>query len=228
MKFASAFVTMASGSMGGLCASHNRFGRYFREKVVPVNPNTSRQVDVRNALAQLAARWKQTLTDAQRSAWSTYAENTPVTDRMGASQTLTGLNWYVACNSLRMQAGLSVVDDGPVVFGMASLSDVSAAVTASDDTAAITFVNTDAWATAVGGALLVYSSIGKSPAINFFDGPYRYAGKIPGAAVAPTSPADVVLPDNLAENQKVFLRAVAVLADGRISSPFRFSDVVAA
>lgn len=228
MKFASGMITMASGSMGGLTASHNRYGKYFREKVVPVNPNTVRQTSVRNSLATLAIRWKQTLTEAQRSAWNTYAINTPVTDKMGASQTITGLNWYVACNSLRLLAGLAVVDAGPTEFGLAQLSAVSAAVTGSDDTAAVTFSNTDQWATEVGGALLVFGSVGKSPSISYFNGPYRYANKIAGAVSPPTSPQDVVLADNVAEGQRVFLRAIAVQADGRISDPFRFFDDAAA
>jgi len=228
MKFASGFVTMASGSMGGMTASRNRFGRYLRARVNPVNPGTDRQTSVRNNLATLSIRWKQTLTDAQRSAWETYAVNTPVVDNLGASQTLTGLNWYVACNSLRLQASLAIVDDGPTEFGLAQLSPVSAAITASDDTAAITFVNTDQWATEVGGALLVFGSVGKSPSISFFKGPYRYASKIAGAVSPPASPQDVVLVDNIANGQKVFLRAIAIQADGRISDPFRFSDVSAA
>ncbi len=228
MKFLSGFVTMGSGSIGGLCASHNRFGRYLRGKVVPVNPATARQVSVRNALAQLSTRWRDTLTAGQRSAWETYAENTPVTDALGAGITLTGLNWYVACNTLRLQAGLAVVDDGPIVFGLATMSPVSGVLTASDDTVAVTFVNTDDWAGEVGGALLVYGSIGKSPTINFFKGPYRYANKIAGAVSPPASPADIVLVDNIAAGQKVFLKAVALRADGRFSAPFRLAVVAGA
>ena len=227
MKFKSGFMTMASGSMGGMTASHNRFGQYLRSKVVPVNPNTSRQVAVRNYLATLAIRWKQTLTAAQRSAWETYAVNTETIDNLGSSRTLTGLNWYVACNSLRLLAGLAIVDDGPTEFGLAQLSPVSAAVTGSNDTAAVTFANTDQWATEVGGALLVFGSVGKSPSISFFAGPYRYANKVAGAVSPPTSPANIVLVDNVAATQKVFLKAVAIQADGRISNPFPFSGIAA-
>lgn len=227
MRFSSLVYSKASGSVGGLTYSHNKAGMYTRTRSTPVNPNTARQIAVRNAVGVLTSRWKETLTAGQRAAWDTYAVNTPVTDKMGDTQLLTGLNWYVACNTLRIQCSLSIVDDGPTTYGLATLTPITATITASTKTAAVTFTNTDDWAGEVGGALLVYGSTGKSPTINFFKGPYRYANKIAGAVSPPASPANVVLVDALTAGQKVFLKAVAIRADGRISSPFRLSGTAA-
>jgi hypothetical protein len=84
-----------------------------------------------------------------------------------------------------------------------------------------TFTNTDTWATAVGGALLVFMSRGQSPTINSFKGPYRFAGKVAGAVSPPTSPQNITSPFTLAATQRVFVRFIAVTADGRVSADFR-------
>ena len=49
MLFKPTIVASLSGSLGGITASHNRFGAYLRERVIPVNPGTQPQVIVRNA-----------------------------------------------------------------------------------------------------------------------------------------------------------------------------------
>lgn len=221
MKFNSALVAAASGSIGGLTASHNRGGQYMRKRTVPVNPNTEQQQAVRNAMTLLSARWTTTLTDEERAAWSAYADAVGVTNVLGNSVKLTGLQWFNACNVPRIQAGLAIIDAAPTTYSLATLTPLTFAADASDDDVDVTFVNTDAWATAVGGALLIYASRPQSPSINYFKGPYRYAGKVVGAVSPPSSPATISLPFPVAEGQKVFFQARAVLADGRISGPFR-------
>lgn len=227
MKFTSPIIAMGSGSIGGATYSHNRYGKYIREKVKPVNPNTARQVAVRNWLSGLAARWRDVLTNAQRLGWTEYANQTTTVGKLGESQTLTGLNMFVAANVLRQQAGLAIISAPPAAPGLAQLSAVSGTLTASNDTVSLAFTNTDGWAGEVGGALLLYGSTGRSAAINYFNGPYRYANKVSGAVTPPTSPASIVLADNIIVAQKVFLKAVCVRADGRFSAPFRL-DVTAA
>ncbi|KKM06452.1 hypothetical protein LCGC14_1743870, partial [marine sediment metagenome] len=48
MLFKSGLITQGSGSIGGLTASHNRGGMYFRARTIPTNPATSFQTVVRN------------------------------------------------------------------------------------------------------------------------------------------------------------------------------------
>jgi len=87
----------------------------------------------------------------------------------------------------------------------------------------LTFTNTDTWATAVGGSLLVYSSRPQDVGISFFKGPYQFAGRVNGAGTAPTSPQNITTPFTLAAGQLVFVQFRAVNADGRISAIFRAS-----
>lgn len=228
MKFKSSLLTQASGSIGGITASRNRGGMYLRARAIPVNTNTSFQQAVRNFMSLLTSRWVNTLTDLQRAAWAVYAEQTPMTDSLGESRTIPALAHYVRSNVARLQAGLTVIDAGPTVYGLPTLSAIDATIDASDGEADIAFTNTDAWATAVGGALAVKISRPQNKSINYFNGPYRFAGAILGAATPPTSPGTLTLPFPVAADQKVFLEARSMLADGRLSSPFRFSVFAAA
>ena len=49
-----------SGSIGASVYSHNRYGAYIRARSVPVNPNTDRQVAIRNAIRALTIAWGNT------------------------------------------------------------------------------------------------------------------------------------------------------------------------
>lgn len=218
MKFTSALVSGASGSIRGMTASHNRGGQYLRGRTIPTNPNSVFQQAVRNNLSVLQTRFLSTLTAAQRLAWTTYAQNTPVTDSLGNSIKLTANQWYIACNSLRLQAGIAVVDAGPTTFGLPTFTTPVPTIVAAGTTVSMAFTNTDSWATAVGGALLIFASRPQNPTVNFFKGPYRFAGKVLGAVTPPTSPAVITLPFPIGPvGSKMYFRAVAVGVDGRKS-----------
>ena len=206
----------ASGSMGGTTYSRNAFGAYIKRKSIPVNPSTALQNAVRANFSEIAARWSQ-LTAAQRSAWQTYANAVPRSDTFGQPVTLFGRQMYIACNSLRKQAGLALVDDGPTILTLPELTLPVPTITAGDPIS-LAFTSTDQWAGETGGALLFFASDAKSPQTNYCRGPYRYAGKVAGAATPPTSPATLTAPFAYVEGQRVFWKAVAITADGRMSS----------
>lgn len=225
MKFKSQVYASVSGSVGGLTYSHNSGGMYCRARAIPTNPNSAFQQVLTNSMGQLTTRWGQTLTQAQRDAWAVFATNVPVVDTLGESRTIPPLAWYIKANSLRVQAGLSVIDAAPTVFELATLTIPVLTATAASATGSLAYTNTDAWAGEVGGALLVYASRPQNAGIQFFKGPYRYAGRVNGAATPPTSPATITLPFTTGPaNSKIFMKVVAVRADGRPSSPFRIFD----
>lgn len=209
-------IAQGSGSLGGTTFSRNRYGVYARQRVVPVNPNTPAQSAVRSAFSSLNAAWS-LLTDAQREAWSVYGLNTVAVDRLGQGIVLPGRQWYIGNNALRLQAGLSIVDDGPTTFGLPTMTLPVPTVTAGDPIS-VAFTATDPWATAVGGALLLFVARPKAPTVNFCKGPYLYAGKIAGAVAAPASPQTIAAPFAFTAGQRVFWRCVALTADGRVSA----------
>jgi hypothetical protein len=223
MLFKSQTMSEASGSAGGLTASRNRFGAYMRARVMPVNPASAYQQVVRNALSTLTARWQNVLTDAQRQAWETYGINVPMPNALGDPVNLTGLNHYIRSNTPRIQAGCTLIDDGPVVFSLPVLTPLTAiTATAGTENVAFAFDNTDPWANEDNGHLLIASSRQQAPTINFFKGPYRYQHKEDGNSVTPpTSPSSYTSTFNLDAGNNVFLLARASRADGRLSSPFR-------
>lgn len=116
MKFKSGTLTQASGRLGGMVASHNRGGMYFRAGSTPTNPNTSRQQTVRAGFGSIVQRWTQLLTSAQRAGWENYAEQVPVTNVFGDPISLTGQQHYIRSNSVRVQLDLSIIDTAPTIL----------------------------------------------------------------------------------------------------------------
>lgn len=229
MKFKSAILTAASGSVGGATYSHNRGGMYIRARAMPVNPGSAAQQVVRNFMAQLTGAWTSTLTPDERASWAAYAAQTAVTDKLGDTRYLQGLNWFVGCNVPRLQAGLARVDEGPKVYGRDSLTAPSLAVSEATQKATLTFEATDSWNIEDGGAMLLYISSPRDASVNFCKGPYRFAGVTEGdAADPPAGPAEFDIPFPAVAGQKLFWRVVTVRADGRTSSPFRGDIFVAA
>lgn len=225
MKIKSALVTQVSGSVGGLTGSHNKGGMYFRARTIPTNPQSSFQVAVRNWVSQLTSRWSNDLTAAQREAWANYAEAVEIVDALGDARTIPALAHYVRSNVPRLQCSLSIVDDGPTVLTLPTGTPPTYALDDTNDEVDVTFDNSDDWAGEVGGALAILASRAQQASINYFKGPYRFTNSIDGAAVPPTSPATLSLPFAVAVGQKVFFQARVIRADGRVSSPFRDSDV---
>jgi len=230
MKIKSALLTQASGSIGGLTASRNAGGMYFRARSVPVNPQTAQQIAIRNALSTLTTAWQETLTDAQREAWTTYAENVLLPDALGEPRNVGGIGMYVRSNVPRLQAGLPRVDDGPVVFDQASFTAPTTSIT--DDLTmnlTVTFDSGDAWVAEDDAAMLVYTSRQQAPSINFFKGPYRLAGTIAGnLATPPTSPATLTTAFPAAVANAMFSQFRVTRADGRLSPIIRIRDLIVA
>jgi len=219
-----------SGAVGGLVASRNRSGPYFRSRAIPVNPNTSFQQEVRSALSQLSARWSGVLTQLQRDAWDSYALNVPLTNRVGDPVNVGGIGMYQRCNVPLLQTGQAgglIIDTAPTVFNLGEYTapqivDVSEAT----QQVTIAFDNTDAWANEDDSDMLIFVSRPRNPSVNYFKGPYRYSGAIEGdSTVPPTSPQTLNVTFPVLIGQKVFVRAAVLRADGRYSADFRGEDV---
>lgn len=227
MKIKSALITSASGSIGGLTASHNRGGLYLRARTIPTNPNSVQQQAVRGFVAALTARWLNVLTDQQRTRWMAYAYAVPIPDTLGEPRNCGGIAMYCRSNVPRLQAGLDVVDDGPTVQTLPWTVGISTGTyAAATNDFAVTFDNTDPWANEDGGAILVLASTPQNETINYYKGPYRFAGLIAGDAVTPpTSPATIVNTFSFEVGQKVFTQLRVCRADGRLSLPFRDNGI---
>jgi hypothetical protein len=218
MKYISGLMTAASGSVGGCTFSRNRSCEYVRARVVPVNPASSYQTAVRAYLASLVASWTSVLTPAERAAWDAWAYATEQSGWGGKVYKMTGQNAYIKMNALRLQLGVATTKVAPSVSSGAILTPPGiVSATGATEVLSISFTNTDAWATAVGGYLGVYIGRPQNPSVNFFKGPYRYMGKISGAVTPPTSPLPITSTFPFAAGQNVFAQFRACETDARIS-----------
>jgi len=229
MLYRSQIFTQASGSIGGLTFSHNRGGPYVRGRGLPTNPGTPEQVAVRNAVAVIVDAWLTVLTEAQREAWGEFAGNVGLPGPLGDFRFVSAQQQYVRSNVPRIQAGLARVDDAPILFDLGQPPTITIQGDASAETLAVAWLADQQWAEEDDAHLLVYSSRPQNPTINFFKGPYRYAGKIAGdETTPPTSPQTLTSPFVLGTGQRVFLQARVTRGDGRLSGTFRnFGTVVA-
>lgn len=222
MKFKSAIVTASSGSIGGVTFAHNSGGMYMRARSTPTNPNSPYQQTVRNLMASLANLWINTLTGAQRDAWAAYASNVSLVGKLGDPLYVSGMNMYQRSNIPRLQSGLPRVDNGPTTYDLGGFTNPSFSVDATADEVDVVFTATDDWANEDDAAMIILASLPQNPTVNFFKGPYRYAGNIAGnATTPPTSPAAIALPFSATAGQRVFVKALVSRADGRLSSNFR-------
>jgi hypothetical protein len=224
--------TQLSGSLGGIVASHNAGGAYFRARTTPVNPNTTFQQVVRAAFANLASIWTGTLTQAQRDAWDVYADNVKVTNRIGEQVNISGIAHFTRSNVARIQFGHARVDDGPTEFnlgGMAIVSlDTYSGATQTGNFNFNTSGLSDPWANEAGGFMFLFLSRPQNPGINYFRGPYRAIASVTGDPVPPVSPSVTGVPFAITEGQRLFGRAIASTADGRLSADQFFTTLVVA
>ncbi|MBA7641540.1 hypothetical protein ES703_49225 [subsurface metagenome] len=206
-----------SGSSGGLTFSHNRFGAYIRPRSVPVNPNTDRQVAVRNAVRSITIAWQNTLTQVQRDAWETYADTVSWSNKFGDSVKLTGLNHYVRSNTPRVQNGIARIDAAPPPGSGLATAELGLAVTASEATQQLTIdgvVPAD-WQEADGWQF-VFMGLPQAAGIKFFGGPYKQITAIPGAG-PPPFPAVVATAFPFVEGNRIWVRTRVARGDGRLS-----------
>lgn len=230
MLFKSGLTGEARGSMGGITAARNRYGLYFRQRVTPVNPNSTRQQVVRAVWMFLANQWTDVLTQLQRDAWDLYGENVIFKNKLGDDIQLTGYSHYQRSNGAIAAAGGALVQNGPTLFSLPGADDTfAAAISEATQLISVTFDNTLAWANEDEAFMLIHMALPRNGSRTFIGGPTRTAGNIDGDAITPpVSPADIAVPYLVAETQKTEVLARIIRADGRTSQLFRTTSIVAA
>lgn len=228
VKYGGGIVQM-SGSIGGSTFARNRFGNYARSRTTPVNPSSSFQSKMRLILAFLVEYWNEELSSAERAQWATYAAAVSMTNRLGDSVKCTAFNHFIRGNSLRLLLSETTVKAGPAVLTLPP-TDPLFAVTASVATQliSVTFDPTLDWATAVDNFLVMYQGRPQVATRNFFKGPYRYSGKIEGAAVPLVPPLTITPAFPLVLGQRVWVSGRILRADARCTIRFEDDCIVAA
>lgn len=187
MLFRGSFVGQASGSSGGITASRNRYGAYLRSRSVPVNPSSTRQQIVRANFASIAAAWAG-LSSASREAWASYADQTPVVNKLGDTVLLSGQAMYQGVNSFLLTVGGSTVGTPPTTPGLSTLGAITSVTLAEGSDFSLTVATTGNTATA---HWLVQYGPSVSPGVSYFKGPFSQFAVID--TVAATGPSAEVI-----------------------------------
>jgi len=169
-----------SGKQGGTVASRNRYGQYFRQFAVPVNPATSSQTSARSRLTVASQGWR-TLTDGQRALWKDYADLTPVLNRVGDPIILSGQAMYVKVNAFRLQVlSLGLQATPPPTPGLAPLPNAGSFDWQIDVSDGLIIGSPSVWTDLAllsqGDAILeMRISPALSAGTRFFNGPFQSA-----------------------------------------------------
>lgn len=219
-------VIQMSGSIAGTTHARNRAGNYARARTKPVNPNSALQVAVRSALSYLTQYWHETLSAANRIGWNTYAAAVATKNRLGETTYLTGFNHFLRSNIVRSLLGQTLCPNAPTILSLPD-KDSTFAIAASAATQIITITWDDAlpWGDIAASVLGLWMGVPQLATRNFFGGPWRGNGSIPGNQ---TSPSERTAIFTLVAGQKIWMyaRVSTGPTDSRLSEPFYASCTV--
>lgn len=102
-----------SGALGNVVFSRNRYGPVMRVRVVPVKVVSDYTVDIHGRLATLSQAWS-ALDPENMVAWKTWAEENPITDRLGDKRVLQPSAAFIGLNMRIIGAGGTQIDVPPL------------------------------------------------------------------------------------------------------------------
>lgn len=226
VKYGGGIIQM-SGSIAGNTHARNRSGNYVRARTKPTNPNSPAQNKIRSVITYLSELWADTLDDAQRLAWKTYADNVNMKNRLGEVIHLSGFNHFIRSNSVLLYNNKTLIAPGPTNFLLPEKDPgVYVQTGESNANAAIYFDTNFAWVSEDNAFLLVLQGIPQNGHRNFFGGPWHSLAPIAGiSSDGPTSPQQVPLFWPVAEGQKIWFKFRIARPDGRLSEPWMASSI---
>ena len=176
-------IAAASGSVGGMVYSRNRYGAYIRNRAIPVNPQTTFQQGSRAILGNLSTAFSG-LTTAQRLAWASWASQNPIIDTLGQSQVLAPNAAFIALNGRLLTAGLASVTTPPITVA----PDALTLLTSEGDIGLGDFeINFTVTPVGADESLWIQAAVTNSPAITYVSNLLRFVGI---SAAAQASPLD--------------------------------------
>jgi hypothetical protein len=168
----SALVADARNSIGDIVFSRSRYGAYARARTSPTNPNSAKQIAVRDRFATINAGWS-TLTEPQRKSWIDGAKTFPFIDIFGYQRILSPASLY-----LKLNINLSIVNRPAITtLPLPVTMPQIATLNISSSQAAGTVVTTGSVSPVPNGFYLVsFITPNLSPGIYFAKKYYRFCG----------------------------------------------------
>ena len=106
-------VTSIVGSIGGNTFQSNRSGTIIRTRGFSNRSQTSKQNTASNNYQYFLYEWSK-LTLLEKQSWDTLALAHTKINKFGQTKTLTGLNWFVSVNYMRLLCMLPLFATAPV------------------------------------------------------------------------------------------------------------------
>ena len=214
-----------SGRLGGDVFSHNKGGPYIRRGTIPTNPQTERQMAIRETLSIVSQTW-QSLTIRQQKAWGIWASTNPVVDRLGKKITLTGHQCFVSLNTRLLNAGDDLIFVPPAVSAPSGLITLALTADIGAGNFQIAYTRTPLDAD---NRLYVQAAVLSSPGRSFVKNQLRQITITDKAAASPLNikGATEAVFGELAVGQKVVVQAsVLSSVTGLLSRPLSDSAIV--
>lgn len=180
IKF-SMIVSDMRNKLNGSVFSKNRAGSYVRNKVTPVNPQTSFQNAVRGALTAASQSWR-TLTQSQRDAWQGAVQNFTKTDIFGDIKTPSGINLYNALYLNASTLGAVPLTTPPPLSSSPGVPDIGLTVDSAPQTFTIT---SGLGAVPAGEDWVIFGTNGQSAGREFVKNQYRVVTVLAGGTALP-------------------------------------------
>lgn len=171
----SALVSDMRNSLNGSTLSKNRYGSYMRNKVTPVNPQTSFQQAARQILGNLSSSFRE-LTIGQIKAWNNSGINFPFTDIFGDVKHLSGQTLFVKLNANLEKIGSPRILNPPLPTGFPEIAIESFVFQTEDGDVEAADILIEGTVVPANHRLVVYATPGLSRSISFVKNRYRFLG----------------------------------------------------
>lgn len=219
-------VGQMSGRIGGIVASHNRGGAYFRNGSIPTRSTTIYAQQSKALLALVSASWA-ALTAPQQLAWKTWSTQNPVTNRLGRQITLAPHAAFVQINTAIILAGGVAIAIPPIVPPPAALLTLTSSVSIAGPVAI-------SWTATPLGAdecIFLNAAVSDNPGVSYVENLYKLVLVTALADASPTNYGTELAArfGTLQAGQRVFLSAVVVdSVTGLRSGPMNFDYTLTA
>lgn len=143
-----AIISEIRGTIASTTFSKNAAGAIIRNRVVPINRNTTAQSNQRQVFANVSSSWRG-LSEAQRNSWIAAAPDFPYQDSLGQTKYLSGAQLHEKLNLNLEVIGQPAISTAPSQTSFPAFELGAITATASAFTAAFTPTPVPAGYTAV-------------------------------------------------------------------------------
>jgi hypothetical protein len=224
----SALLGAISRSAGSTTFAHNRFGYYFRNRVIPTNPVTGPQTAVRTDFGDHSSNYR-ALTEAQRLQWIAFGLNYVRQDSLGQTYSLTGLQAYVSVNRNAATYGASALSAPPLFSPPSGIA--TATITATIGLPNVLSVAYTVTPLAANTKVAIFATRPVSAGINFQpNGAYKLVFVSAAAAASPANilaAYEAIFGTLITAGEKILFKLVVINSEGLASPVLQAAEVLA-